>query len=556
MSKKKPKSEQPEKEPRRKTPTVLLELPLVVNSRQAKRIRGHLEAGRQFYNAVLSEGQRRLQRMRDAPAWQAARALPRTRKHERAATFRALREQYGFSEYALHECAKTARQAWIADHLDAVLAQTLATRAYDTLNRVCLGKARRVRFKSRGRGLSSIENKRNDTSLRFVLHKPAEGNQGYLIWKDDQLAAIIDWNDPVVKYGLEHRIKYVRLVQRKASSPQAKAADVQGYRYGVQLALEGVPYRKPKHKVGSDTVGADVGPSTIALVPQQAEASLEVFCEDLVPDEKEVRRLQRQMERQRRAANPDHYDEQGRIKKQGHKKLQWKASRSYEKTRRRKAIKERKLAAHRKSLHGKKVHEIVAVGNTVILEKLSYKAWQKQYGKSVGLRAPGMFIEMLRRTVASTGGTLVEVAPRTTKLSQFCHGCGKTLKKPLAQRWHQCACGVGPVQRDLYAAFLAAYLDPADPIPSCAQYVIPWEGAEARLRAAHERVQQRANEGQTLPRSMGHARARARRPESQSEPTQEPAFSLRRGRLEAWKKRENLRGFSPESTQSSITSPG
>ncbi|MFL5626883.1 MAG: AAA family ATPase, partial [Ktedonobacteraceae bacterium] len=160
--------------------------------------------------------------------------------------------------------------------------------------------------------------------------------------------------------------------------------------------------------------------------------------------------------------------------------------------------------------------------------------WQKQYGKSVGLRAPGMFIVQLRRTVASTGGTLVEVSPPSTKLSQFCHGCGRCVKKQLSQRFHQCSCGIGPVQRDLYSAFFAAYLNPADPIPSCAQYVIPWEGAEARLRLTHERVQQRANEGQSLPQSMGHARARARRPESRSEPTQEPAFLLRRGRLEAW----------------------
>src|SRR5260221_5652991 len=127
-----------------------------------------------------------------------------------------------------------------------------------------------------------------------------------------------------------------------------------------------------------------------------------------------------------------------------------------------------------------------------------------------------MFNELLRRTVASTGGTLREVPTRTTKLSQFCHGCSKTLKKPLAQRWHQCACGVGPVQRDLYSAFLAAYLDPADPVPSCARYVIPWEGAgvggEARLRLAHERIQQRANEGPSLPPSMGLPPARARRP--------------------------------------------
>jgi Putative transposase DNA-binding domain len=159
------------------------------------------------------------------------------------------------------------------------------------------------------------------------------------------------------------------------------------------------------------------------------------------------------MDRQRRAANPDNYDEKGRIRSAGSKKkLHWRSSKTYEKMRRRKATQERKLAAHRKSLHGQKVHEIVAVGNTIIIEKISYKAWQKQHGRSVGLRAPGMFIEMLRRTVASTGGTLLEVPTRTTKLSQFCHGCGKTLKKPLAQRWHQCACGVGPVQRDLYSA--------------------------------------------------------------------------------------------------------
>jgi hypothetical protein len=224
--------------------------------------------------------------------------------------------------------------------------------------------------------------------------------------------------------------------------------------------------------VGSDIIGADVGPSTLALVPREAKASLELFCEQLALHEQNIRRLQRQMDRQRRTANPDNYDEKGRIKKQGKKKLHWKQSEGYHKTRRRKAEQERKLAAHRKSLHGKKAHEIVAVGNTVIIEKVSYKAWQKQYGKSVGLRAPGMFIKQLRRTVASTGGTLIEVPTRSTKLSQFCHGCGRHVKKPLAQCWHQCACGVGPIQRDLYSAFLAAYLDPADPTPSCAQYVI------------------------------------------------------------------------------------
>jgi hypothetical protein len=525
------------KDPKKQAPTFLLELPLVVNAGQAKRIRGHLEVGRQFYNAVLSEGQRRLRRMQADPAWQEARAIPRTHKQERRAAFSALRERHGFSEYAFHELARELRVSWLADHLDAVLAQTLATRAYHALNRVCVGVARCVRFRSRGRGLSSIENKRNDTGLRFVLQKPEEGNRGFLIWKEDQLEAVIDWEDEVVTHGLRQRIKYARLVQRRASSERAAGADARGFRYVVQLALEGVPHQKAKHPVGVETIGLDLGPSSIAVVPREKEADLSVFCEELDPDAKAMRRLQRKMERQRRAANPENYDAQGRIKKRGKRGLRWKSSKGYQKTRQRIATRERKLAAHRKSLHGRKVHEIVAVGNTIMLEKISYKAWQKCYGRSVGLRAPGMFVEHLRRTVVSTGGSLTEVPTRSTKLSQWCHGCGKAVKKPLSQRWHHCPCGVGPVQRDLYSAFLAAYLDPATLLPSCAQYAVHWEGAEARLRVAHERVQQRANAGQSVPQSFGCARAGARRPESRSEPTQEPAFLLRRGQLEAWTER-------------------
>jgi len=256
-------------EKRKPTPTFLLELPLRVTAGQAKRVRAHLEAARQLYNAVLSEGQRRVRRMRADPAWQTARAIPRLHKLERKRAFGALRQQHGFSEYALHEAVKGLNCSWIAEHVDAVLAQTLATRAYRALNRVCLGQARRVRFRSRGRGISSVENKRNDTGLRFVLQPPEEGNAGFLLWQDDQLEALIDLEDPVVTYGLAHRVKFARLLVRQASSPRAEGADAQGQRYFVQLALSGVPYHKPKHPVGQDTVGLDLGPSTIATVPRE-----------------------------------------------------------------------------------------------------------------------------------------------------------------------------------------------------------------------------------------------------------------------------------------------
>jgi hypothetical protein len=512
-----------------KTPTFLLELPLTVDSGQAKRLRAHFEAARQLYNALLAEALGRLKRMRADPRWQAARAIPLAQKEQRRAAFSRLREEHGFSEYALYDFAKEANCVWIADHIDAVMARTLASRVYRAVNCICLGKAKGARFKSKGRGLDSVENKWNKSGLRFVLQHPEEGTQGWLIWNNDRLPAIIDWNDPVVHHGLRHRIKYARLIRRKATSPRAEGADSQGYRYYVQLALEGLPYQKPKHDTGQGVIGLDLGPSTLAIVPREGEAHLVVFCEELKPDLRKKRRLQRKMDRQRRANNPDHFDEKGRSRKCGKGHLPWKNSRSYMTTQRRHAAHERKLAAHRKSLHGQLVHEVIKQGNQIRMEKVSYKAWQKQFGKSVGFHAPGMFVELLRRTVAKTGGTLTEVPTRTSKLSQYCHGCHRYEKKPLSQRWHQCSCGIGPVQRDLYSALLVAYLEPSDTIPSIVHD--EWERAEPRVQAAIEVLQQRAKEGQTLPRSVGIPYARARLPESLSTPQEE--FVYRRGRLEA-----------------------
>ncbi len=532
---------------RSKTPTFLLELPLQVTPHQAKLLRAHFEAARCLYNALLGEAMNRLKRMRADGRWQQARSLPKGHKQERSALFSQLRQEYGFSEYALHAYATKARTTWLAEHLDSNTAQKLATRAYQAANRVCLGQGRRVRFKSRGRGLDSVEGKSNTTGIRFVLQDPTEGNGGWLVWGQERFAAKIEWTDPVVQHGLAQRVKFVRLLRRRASSERAEGADCQGYRYYAQLALEGLPYQKPKHQTGQGTIGLDVGPSTIAIVPQVGEARLLAFCDDLQADQQKTRRLQRQLDRQRRANNPENYDPAGRIKKG---KKRWRESQRYQVTRRRLASAHRKLAAHRKSLHGQLVHEIVRIGNTVITENVSYKAWQKQYGKSVGTHAPGMFMEWLKRTVARTGGILQEVPTGSTKLSQYCHGCGRYVKKPRRVRWHQCACGVGPVQRDLYSAFLACHLDLRTLVPSIAQE--HWESAETRLRAAMEDVQQRAKAGEALPQSMGIPRARARLPRSLEGDHQELRF--RRGRVEALARRQEPPALEPGESQTSRAS--
>src|SRR5260221_11430077 len=106
---KKHRREEQKRKTRKATPTFLLELPLVVNAGQARRIRGHLEAGRQLYNALLSEGQKRLRRMRADPGWKAARAIPRNQPIERRAGLFPPTERSALPEYRLHQSGPPVR---------------------------------------------------------------------------------------------------------------------------------------------------------------------------------------------------------------------------------------------------------------------------------------------------------------------------------------------------------------------------------------------------------------------------------------------------------------
>ncbi len=501
------------------TPSFVLALPLKVNAQQATHLHAHFECARQLYNALLAEAMKRLTRMKADPAWQTARTIPRSDKHARSQAFARLRTQYGFSEYGLHEAAKRLRTSWLAEHIDSLMAQKLASRAYQAANRVGVGQARRVRFRSKGRGLDSVEGKTNTSGLRFLLQAGAEGNQGQLSWNGDQIPALIEWEDEVVHHALQQRIKYVRLIRQRASSPQAQGADCRGLAYSVQLILEGHPWHKPKNLPGKGTVGLDLGPSTVAIVSQEGTARLLLLAEELAPDARKRRRLQRRLERQRRANNPQHYDETGRIRKRskGQGQRIWRESQGYQRTRRRLATSERRLAAHRRSLHGKLANEIIRLGDDLRIEKVSYKGWQRCFGRSVGVRAPGRFVDVVKCVVARTRtAQLHEIPTVQTKLSQYCHVCGNYTRKPLAQRFHDCPhCGLGSedlIQRDLYSAWLASVLDPIRlTFPSRGQLKSNWQSMEACLSAALEETRQHAS-AQGLLRRFGMPGVGACRP--------------------------------------------
>ncbi|MBX6377996.1 MAG: transposase [Clostridia bacterium] len=243
----------------------------------------------------------------------------------------------------------------------------------------------------------------------------------------------------------------------------------------------------------------DVGPSAVAAVGDGA-AFLVPFCEEVVRDHRGSRRLQRKLDRQRRANNPEHYLPDGRVRP-GPKR--WRKSCRQRKTEDRLAELLRREAAHRQTLHGQLANRILAMGRVIKTEKLFYHAFQRQYGRSVSMRAPGKFVSILRRKAESAGGRVIEFPAHKPKLSQFCHGCGAVKKKPLSQRVHACACGV-EMQRDLYSAFLARCVGENGWLHADRARE-RWSGAEPLLRAAWSQATQPASGRAFRPSSFGVA---------------------------------------------------
>jgi transposase len=457
--------------PRFKTASFVATLPLKTSGSDEKELEARFNATQNLYNAVLSESKKRLELVRNSEAYQEARNTPKKDKKLRSERFKAARNAYRYSEYDLHEfAAKTAKASkWITQKVDAQTVQTIATRAFKASERMLVGNAKKVRFKGKGR-YRSVEGKTNKQGIRF--------KDECLVWGKLKINILLDKNDPVILHALNSPIKFCRIIRKTIKGKQ---------RWYIQLVCEGLPYVKPKNKLGDGVVGIDLNVS-VAGVVSDTQASLEEFCSELQKREQEIKRLQRQNSRQLRANNPQNYEpdfkarrgnkiviKKGKVKK-GSKK--WNKSKLYLKIQNKKAEIQRRQQEHRKSLHGKLVNEVIVQGNHFKMEKVSVKSWQKNWGKQIGYKSPGEFQSRLIRKAESAGGQVDKFSCQTTRLSQTCV-CGRVEKKSLSQRIHECECGV-KVKRDVLSAFLARSVTDDHLIMS--SVLSDWERLETTLR--------------------------------------------------------------------------
>ena len=106
----------------------------------------------------------------------------------------------------------------------------------------------------RGKGknqFDTLEGQNNETGLIF------KENTHILSWSGLEIPCMVDEKNELISYGLQHRVKYCRLVRRKINGKN---------RFYVQLILEGKPYQDPEREFGKEELGMDVGPNTYAVV--------------------------------------------------------------------------------------------------------------------------------------------------------------------------------------------------------------------------------------------------------------------------------------------------
>jgi len=356
-----------------------------------------------------------------------------------------LEKEYQFTENDIQKYAKVPR-GFIGKILNSAIVQNIASTAFDAVKKIQYRKAKKVKFKKKGE--ISLEGKNNRTGFIFDI-KTMKLKLG------KKLFCNLKTIDERQQNCFNNRIKFCRVLKRYIRGKK---------RYFLQIVFEGTP--ETNFQLGKGEVGLDIGTSTVAISSDDEVKLLKLS--ETEQEARKIRILQRSLERKRRMANPDNYDENGKIKK---KRKEWKLSQNYFKELNKLKEVYRKKRVKDNQYKNILVKFILSQGDAVKTEKTSVNSWKskskktvvnknngkniskKRFGKSVNNNAPGTLKRKLSEKLSYFGKELIEINPFKTKASQFNHISQEFKKCSLEVRFKELIQGI-VVQRDLYSAFL------------------------------------------------------------------------------------------------------
>jgi len=429
----------------------VLTLPLKTEKWQEDILEKRLNIARQIYNACLGEVLSRYRLMQRQKEYGLAMKMEKGKK--RNAIFDKLREDFGVTKFDLNKFVKPMGQKF-KQNLGSQMVQEIAERSFTSFEKLMFGEAKRVRFKAYGE-FYSVREKGNITGFRYFE------DRNVMEWLGLTIPVIIKRNDEYANQCFLDKLKFCKLVKKVIRGKN---------RYFVQMTFEGVPPQKNNRKVSTNEnarVGLDIGTSTLAIASEKEVKILEL-AEDININEKLKRVLQRKLDRQRRANNPNKYNKDGTIKVGNREK--WVQSKGYIKTKLALAEIQRKIADKRKQSHNKLANHILSLGLDVRVETMNFKGLQKRakettvnektgkinrkkrFGKSLSNKAPSMLITLIDNKLQYYGLSINKIDTYKVKASQFEHFTETYVKKPLSKRWNKFE--QGNIQRDMYSAFL------------------------------------------------------------------------------------------------------
>ena len=430
------------------TESYVLTLKLITSPEQDRWLEHAFWCGQQIYNVLVRHCRKQIRKLIQDPEYRELLAvrrkddLSKKDKNRINQELADIRRGYGLSEYQLHAYVSLQQHRY-QKYVDSLTAQKIASSVWRSVEKYLFDNGKCVHFRKYDE-FESMEGKKNTSGMRF--------KDGRLHWRGQVIQPQIrtDYD----RKALKSRVKYCR-IQRKHVGTK--------YHYYLQLVLEGKP--PVKHPVGHGTAGLDIGISTAAIVAEDS-CKLVVLGSDAKDRSAQIRRIQRAMDRSRRATNPDNYLPDGTVRKGARK---WVRSKHYRKLQFRKKTLERRYADAVNASHHRLANEIASKADIVYVEKMSFRGLarkaksatkkadgrfrsRKRFGKSIKHHAPAAFLTILGNRLASGGGELIKVDTVSFRASQYNHVTDDYVRKKLSCRGS--FIGSHYVQRDLYSAFL------------------------------------------------------------------------------------------------------
>lgn len=301
------------------TDTCCLTLPLKLEKWQEDRLAKRFEIARQIYNTLVRAELKKLQRVTQSSEYRNIQAQIQELDWKKADDKLSLSKldkeknlllrEAGFSEYGFKSDIKNYYKHFKDNIGSGVAVHGIAPHVWSAFEKVLFTKdGKQVHFKKVGDIHSlngySVAGKSGGTEIMF--------RGTHIEWKGLKLPLKLSPNNSYEAEMLSYRVKYVRILRKPGKSKD---------HWYAQLVLEGKPMVKqnpvtgePVHPIGHGTVGLDIGPQTLAY-STKSEANLVELADKVQNIEQEKRRIQRKMDRSRRASNPNNYNEDGTIKR-------------------------------------------------------------------------------------------------------------------------------------------------------------------------------------------------------------------------------------------------